>query len=87
MRSSKIVVNLAPAEIKKEGPYFDLPIAIGISVIFLRSAFEIITQTGSGFFDCGSGLVFFMLIVYFIQLFILYNIFILLTLQYRYTLL
>lgn len=32
MRSSKIVVNLAPAEIKKEGPYFDLPIAIGILI-------------------------------------------------------
>jgi len=25
-------VNLAPAEIKKEGPYFDLPIAIGILI-------------------------------------------------------
>lgn len=32
LRSSKIVVNLAPAEIKKEGPYFDLPIAIGILI-------------------------------------------------------
>ena len=30
LRSSKIIVNLAPAEIKKEGPYFDLPIAVGI---------------------------------------------------------
>ena len=28
--SSKIIVNLAPANTKKEGPYFDLPIAIGI---------------------------------------------------------
>ncbi len=26
----KITINLAPADIKKEGPYFDLPIAIGI---------------------------------------------------------
>ena len=25
-------MNLAPAEIKKEGPYFDLPIAIGILI-------------------------------------------------------
>lgn len=32
LRSSKIVVNLAPAEIKKEGPYFDLPIAVGILI-------------------------------------------------------
>lgn len=28
--SRKIVVNLAPADIKKEGPFFDLPIAIGV---------------------------------------------------------
>ncbi|MDP8218021.1 MAG: magnesium chelatase domain-containing protein, partial [Candidatus Theseobacter exili] len=28
--SNKIVVNLAPADIKKEGSAFDLPIAIGI---------------------------------------------------------
>jgi len=28
----KIVVNLAPADLKKEGPYFDLPIALGILV-------------------------------------------------------
>ena len=26
------MVNLAPAEIKKEGPYFDLPIAVGILI-------------------------------------------------------
>ena len=30
LRSRKIVVNLAPADIKKEGSFFDLPIAIGI---------------------------------------------------------
>ena len=30
MQSRKIVVNLAPADIKKEGSIFDLPIAIGI---------------------------------------------------------
>jgi len=28
--SKKIIINLAPADIKKEGPSFDLPIAIGI---------------------------------------------------------
>lgn len=48
--------------LKQKNTSIDLPIAIGISVIFLRSAFEIITQTGSGFFDSGSGLIFFMLI-------------------------
>lgn len=29
-KSRKIVVNLAPAYTKKEGPSFDLPIAVGI---------------------------------------------------------
>lgn len=38
--SRKIVVNLAPANIKKEGSIFDLPIAVGI----LKSL-EVITQT------------------------------------------
>lgn len=28
--SRKIIINLAPANIKKEGPFFDLPIAIGL---------------------------------------------------------
>jgi magnesium chelatase family protein len=28
--TSRITVNLAPADIKKSGPCFDLPIAIGI---------------------------------------------------------
>ncbi|MCM8767020.1 MAG: YifB family Mg chelatase-like AAA ATPase [Candidatus Omnitrophica bacterium] len=28
--SGKITINLAPADLRKEGPYFDLPIAIGI---------------------------------------------------------
>lgn len=32
MQSRKIVVNLAPADIKKEGPFFDLPMAIGILI-------------------------------------------------------
>ncbi len=33
-QSRKIVVNLAPANTKKEGSFFDLPIAIGILVNF-----------------------------------------------------
>ena len=30
MLSKRIIINLAPADIKKEGSVFDLPIAIGI---------------------------------------------------------
>jgi len=29
----KIVVNLAPADVRKEGPVYDLPIAVGILVV------------------------------------------------------
>jgi len=32
LKSRKIVINLAPADIKKEGSFFDLPIAIGILI-------------------------------------------------------
>lgn len=40
----------------------DVPIALGIATLFLRSAYEIITQTGVGYFDSFAGLVFFLLI-------------------------
>lgn len=45
----------------------DVPIALGISVLFIRSSFEIISNTGSGFFDSLSGLVFFLLLGKFFQ--------------------
>lgn len=38
----------------------DVPIALGIAVIFLRSLFEIVTDTGPGYLDSLCGLVFFM---------------------------
>ena len=34
-QSRKIVVNLAPADTKKEGPVFDLPIAVVINTVFI----------------------------------------------------
>lgn len=40
----------------------DLPIALGISVLFLRSAYEVIAQIGSGYFDSLTALVFFLLV-------------------------
>ncbi len=40
----------------------DILIALGITVLFLRSTYEIITGTGQGFFDSLTGLVFFLLI-------------------------
>jgi len=45
----------------------DVPIAIGISVLFIRSAIEVIWNLGSGFFDSLTGLVFFLLLGKFFQ--------------------
>ncbi|MGJ5641179.1 heavy metal translocating P-type ATPase [Formosa sp. S-31] len=45
----------------------DVPIAIGIAVLFLRSTIEIIFDLGSGFFDSLTGLVFFLLLGKFFQ--------------------
>ena len=40
----------------------DVPIALGISVLFIRSSVEVIFDLGSGFFDSLTGLVFFLLL-------------------------
>jgi P-type Cu+ transporter len=40
----------------------DAPIALAIIVTYVRSYYEIITGTGSGYLDSGTGIVFFMLI-------------------------
>jgi len=40
----------------------DIPIALGIVVMFVRSTFDIIMDYGSGFFDSLTGLIFFMLL-------------------------
>ncbi len=40
----------------------DVPIALGISVLFIRSSIEIILDIGTGFFDSLTGLIFFLLI-------------------------
>ena len=45
----------------------DVPIALGISVLFIRSSIEIFLDIGSGFFDSLSGLVFFLLLGKFFQ--------------------
>lgn len=40
----------------------DVPIALGISVLFLRSVYEIFTGTGPGYLDSLAGLIFFLLL-------------------------
>ena len=45
----------------------DVPIALGIAVLFIRSTVEIIFDLGTGFFDSLTGLVFFLLLGKFFQ--------------------
>jgi len=45
----------------------DVPIALGISVLFFRSTLDIMMNLGSGFFDSLTGLVFFLLLGKFFQ--------------------
>lgn len=45
----------------------DVPIALGITVLFVRSSVEVIFDLGTGFFDSLSGLVFFLLLGKFFQ--------------------
>ncbi|WKK64772.1 heavy metal translocating P-type ATPase [Lutimonas zeaxanthinifaciens] len=40
----------------------DVPISLGILVLFFRSSYEIISQTGQGYFDSLTGLIFFLLL-------------------------
>jgi Cu+-exporting ATPase len=48
--------------LKQKTTSIDVPIALGIAAIFIRSTYEILSHTGPGYFDSGSGLIFFMLI-------------------------
>jgi len=45
----------------------DFPLALGIAVLFVRTAAEVFTHTGSGFADTLCGLVFFLLVGKFVQ--------------------
>ncbi len=40
----------------------DVPISLGILVLFFRSTYEIVTNTGQGYFDSMTGLIFFLLL-------------------------
>lgn len=43
--NSRIVVNLSPADMKKEGAYFDLPISIGILRNFIKESDEYLNDS------------------------------------------
>ena len=48
--------------LRTRNPGIDLPLALGMTVLFARSAYEIISGTGAGYMDSLAGLVFFLLI-------------------------
>lgn len=48
--------------LKKKIINIDVPLALGILVMFIRSLYEILTRTGAGYLDSLTGLVFFLLI-------------------------
>ncbi|MDH5379426.1 MAG: heavy metal translocating P-type ATPase metal-binding domain-containing protein [Cyclobacteriaceae bacterium] len=50
------------AALKQKIISIDVPIALGITALFLRSSYEVLFQVGPGFFDSFTGLVFFLLI-------------------------
>ncbi len=45
----------------------DVPIALGITVLFLRSSYEVISGVGAGYFDSLTGFIFFLLLGKFFQ--------------------
>ncbi|MDP4666064.1 MAG: heavy metal translocating P-type ATPase metal-binding domain-containing protein [Flavobacteriaceae bacterium] len=48
--------------IKQRFINMDIPIAVGMCVLLVRSAYEILSQTGAGYLDSLAGLVFFLLL-------------------------
>ncbi|HMR19602.1 MAG TPA: heavy metal translocating P-type ATPase metal-binding domain-containing protein, partial [Sphingobacterium sp.] len=53
--------------LKQKQLNLDVPLALGIFVLFFRSAFEILSQTGAGFMDTLCSLVFFILMGKWVQ--------------------
>lgn len=53
---------IAARSLKAGALSIDLPIALGIAVLFIRSSYEVLADLGPGYFDSLTGLVFFLLI-------------------------
>lgn len=48
--------------LRKKVLHINVPLAIGMIALFLRSGYEIISETGPGYFDSLTGLIFFLLV-------------------------
>lgn len=60
--SSQDYFNSAYKGLRHKHINIDVPIALGIAVLFLRSTYEIWSGSGSGYFDSLAGLLFFLLL-------------------------
>jgi P-type Cu+ transporter len=58
--SGSVFMTSAYKGLKKKYVSIDLPIAVGILVLFFRSGYEILSGTGSGYMDSLAGFVFFL---------------------------
>lgn len=60
--SAQDYLKAARANLQSRTLTIDIPITLGILTLFFRSAWEIVSQTGAGYLDSLTGLVFFLLI-------------------------
>jgi P-type Cu+ transporter len=60
--SSMVYFSSAINSLRTKAINIDVPIALGIAIVFFRSAVEVLLQIGPGYFDSLTGLVFFLLI-------------------------
>ena len=60
--SASSIFQNAFAGLRQKDINIDAPIALAIIITFSRSYFEIISGTGSGYLDSGTGIIFFMLV-------------------------
>ena len=60
--SGRGYLTSAYTALKNRTVNIDVPVSIGIIALFGRSTFEVLTQTGTGYYDSLAGLIFFLLI-------------------------
>lgn len=65
--SASDYLKSAWASILQKGINLDVPISIGIIALFARSTYEVLSNTGPGYFDSFTGLIFFLLIGKWVQ--------------------
>jgi Cu+-exporting ATPase len=60
--SGQDYITISYQNLRKGILHVDFPLALGMLVLWMRSIFEIFTETGAGYIDSMSGLIFFLLV-------------------------